>query len=418
MEKISQIIQTSANNKQLNTLPNNNVPTFNQSNKLATFLDTKTAQQKTELMLKVAGYCRAPETLACLANADMQSLDISTDAIQAICNNIKGEGVLNREKKLSVLYAQFLEREKKLNAENPIEYPIEQVEYRAQQAAVTELLNSTANWISQQANLYFTINKNNEAALECARLWQVEKEYKVLDGLEIKAAFGLAAKNGKQNYNSLSVVFFCAVLKDYLQARDTVKRILSDLEGKDEKDKVLAIGQGDVGARKNAQAAENRKALFLQEVEQRKVLQTLHISKVNTLKDLKEKSLLIPENIPTVTKAITQTAHFDLLRVLLSQRTILAPKPYEAKQNKVAIAALVVLMHNKQFIVDETIDEVLILLDNKPLAYFCQTIEKHNEFVAAANENVKAKLKNNSVDLWYQYAVETCDLQQLILLGF
>lgn len=400
-------------------MPNNNVPTFSQSNKLANFLDAKTTQQKTELMLKVAGYCRAPETLACLANADMQSLDISTDAIQAICNNIKGEGVLNREKKLSALYAQFLECEKKLNAENPIEYPIEQVEYRARQAAVAELLNNMANWISQQANLYFTINKNNEAALECARLWQVEKEYKILDGLEIKAAFGLAAKNGKQNYNSLSVVFFCAVLKDYLQARDVVKRILSDLEGKDEKEKVLAIGQGDVVARKNAQAVENRKTLFLQEVEQRKVLQTLHISKGETLKMLKEKSLLIPENLLDITKQISEKCHLELLRYFLSQRIILATNPYQSKKNKVAIALTVVIMWKKGLI-SETSDVLptLIELLGKPLAEFVETIEDNKEFVAGAEELVQSKFKGYLVDAWYQYAVETCDLQQLILLGF
>lgn len=401
-------------------MPNNNVPTFSQSNKLANFLDAKTPQQKTELMLKVAGYCRAPETLAFLSNSDIQSLDISTDAIQAICNNIKGEGVLNREKKLSALYAQFLECEKKLNTENSIEYPIEQVEYRAQQAAVTELLNNMANWISQQANLYFTINKNNEAALECARLWQVEKEYKILDGLEIKAAFGLAAKNGKQNYNSLSVVFFCAVLKDYLQARDVVKRILSNLEGKDEKEKVLAIGEGDVVARKNAQAVENRKALFLQEVEQRKVLQTLHISKFETLKELKEKKLLNEMlAIEAQTKVISKECHLDLLKQYFRNRILLFNQPYEAKKNSVKIASILLFMYDLNLMDDYTETQIFKLQGNfTSKQKVLDEIAQKQSFFDAAKKDIQAEINAKMTEVWYQYAVETCDLQQLILLGF
>lgn len=404
-------------------MPNNNVPTFSQSNKLANFLDAKTPQQKTELMLKVAGYCRAPETLAFLSNSDIQSLDISTDAIQAICNNIKGEGVLNREKKLSALYAQFLECEKKLNTENSIEYPIEQVEYRAQQAAVTELLNNMANWISQQANLYFTINKNNEAALECARLWQVEKEYKILDGLEIKAAFGLAAKNGKQNYNSLSVVFFCAVLKDYLQARDVVKRILSNLEGKYEKEKVLAIGEGDVVARKNAQAVENRKALFLQEVEQRKVLQTLHISKFETLKELKEKKLLNEMlAIEAQTKVISKECHLDLLKQYLRNRMLLIGQPqqaYEAKKNSVKIASILLFMYDLNLMDNYTETQIFKFQGTfTSKQKVLDEIAQKQSFFDAAKKDIQAEINAKMTEVWYQYAVETCDLQQLILLGF
>lgn len=383
---------------------NKKVQTFSQSAKLDNFLASKTYEEKTVLLGRVSAYCRAPETLACLANADIQSLVISTDAIEAICNNIKGNGKEKRAEKLNALINGLVGNGK--------------TEYEAQQEAIKALFAEMANWISAQANLYFTI-KDDNAALECARLWHNEKDFCPLDRNEIKAAFGLAAKSGKQNYHSFSVVFFCTVIQEYLKAREIVKRILSDLEGKDEKEKVLAIGQGDVVARKNAQAVENRKTLFLQEVEQRKVLQTLHISKGETLKMLKEKSLLIPENLLDTTKQISEKCHLELLRYFLSQRIILATNPYQSKKNKVAIALTVVMMWKKGLI-SETSDVLpaLIELLGKPLAEFVETIGDNKEFVAGAEELVQSKFKGYLVDAWYQYAVETCDLQQLILLGF
>jgi len=390
------------------TLPNNSktVQTFSQSQKLANFLSTKPVEKKTEIMGKIAAYCRAPETLYFLANADIESLNISTDAIQAICNNIEGNGKRNREAKLSALFSQCRNEKK-------------QTEYEAQTNSINLLFAEMANWISEQANLNFTI-KNDLAALECARLWHHEKDYSILDKFDIKAAFGLAAKNTKQNYNAFSVLFFHTVMKDYLQARDTVKRILSHLETKDEKEVVLAIGEGNVVARKNAEAAENTKAVFLLEVEQRKVLQTLHISKREILKKLKAKNLLDEMiEIEAKTKVISKKCHLELVKQYIKNRMLLFNEPYEAKKNSVKIASILFFMYDLNLMDDYTETQIFKFQGTfTSKQKVLDEIAQKQSFFDAAKKDIQAEINAKMTEVWYQYAVETCDLQQLILLGF
>jgi hypothetical protein len=89
---------------------------------------------------------------------------------------------------------------------------------------------------------------------------------------------------------------------------------------------------------------------------------------------------------------------------------LLFNEPYEAKKNSVKIASILLFMYDLNLMDDYTETQIFkfegaFTSKQKVL----DEITQKQSFFNAAKNDIQAKIKHKMIEIWYQYAVETCD---------
>lgn len=264
---------------------------------------------------------------------------------------------------------------------------------------------------------------NRDAALECVRFWV--RSYPELSGEDIATAIrgSMEARNKDGaprfvSYQTLTVAFFVSILQWYSLTKKAVRGAV-----------ILAYNkelEAAAVAEKERQKAENNTKIndfwwneFIKEVTKRKATQTVFVAKENILGKLKAESLII--NQAAQIKPIAKKANLELLKHLLLQRTGSFATQAERQKNSMKIAILLLaIIKNVCPLNDSEIVEIYKSYgkDLPVEAEIKGFVEKYPDLANTATSENDAALRIRVISGWYQYAVETCDLQQLISLGF
>jgi hypothetical protein len=264
---------------------------------------------------------------------------------------------------------------------------------------------------------------NRDAALECVRFWV--RSYPELSGEDIATAIrgSMEARNKDGaprfvSYQTLTVAFFVSILQWYSLTKKAVRGAV-----------ILAYNkelEAAAAAEKERQKAENNTKIndfwwneFINEVTKRKATQTVFVAKENTLGKLKAASLIV--NQAAQIKPIAKKANLELLKHLLLQRTGSFATQAERQKNSMKIAILLLaIIKNVCPLNDSEIVEIYKSYgkDLPVEAEIKGFVEKYPDLANTATSENDAALRIRVISGWYQYAVETCDLQQLISLGF